>query len=77
MDDFKLETDCGHDSWRLIETGYVRTWSIEIDPEDKTIVASYGGSEDFSDEGAGDDHLQCSICLDTKPIPEGWEVDFV
>ncbi|AOT25002.1 hypothetical protein PBI_KALPINE_83 [Mycobacterium phage Kalpine] len=76
MSDFELETDCGHNSWRLIETGYIRTWSTEIDPENKTVIAVFTGSEDFSDEGDGDEHLQCSICLDTKPLPEGWEIDW-
>lgn len=63
-------------TWRLTESGYVRTWSIRIDPANETIVAYYGGSEDFSDEGAGDEHLQCSLCLETKPLPAGWEVDY-
>lgn len=68
-------SDCDH-NWVLTETGYIRQWHTEIDEETKTVRAYFSGSEDFSDEGAGDDHLMCSLCLDTKPIPEGWEVDF-
>lgn len=67
--------DCEH-SWQLTETGYVRTWSTVIDEQSKTIRADYSGSEDFSEGGNGDDHLQCSPCLITKPIPDDWEVDF-
>jgi len=68
-------TDCDH-TWRLMETGYVRTWQTELDEASQTIRAYWGGSEDFSDEGAGDDQLQCSLCLMTKPIPDGWEIDY-
>ncbi|BCP41457.1 hypothetical protein MINTMi27_15500 [Mycobacterium intracellulare] len=66
---------CNHD-WRLTETGYVRTWTTEIDEDSHRIIAYYSGSEDFSEGGAGDDHLQCSICLETRPIQEGWEVEY-
>lgn len=62
--------------WRLTESGYVRTWVTEVDEEAKTIRACYGGSEDFSDEGSGDEHLECLGCGDTKPIPDDWEVDY-
>jgi hypothetical protein len=64
-----------HD-WRLAETGYVRTWRLEFDDESKTIKASYGGSEDWSEHGNQDDHLMCGTCLETKPLPDGWEVEF-
>lgn len=70
-----MSTQCEH-TWRLVETGYVRSWHTEIDENEKVICAFYCGSEDFSEEGAGDDHLQCSLCLDTKSIPNDWEVDF-
>jgi hypothetical protein len=70
-----MNDDCDH-NWRLTETGYVRTWHTEFDDESRTVIAYYNGSEDFSDEGAGDDHLQCSTCLETKPLPEGWEIDY-
>lgn len=66
---------CAHE-WRLTETGYVRTWHTVIDEEAKTIIGYWSGSEDFSDVGAQDDHLQCSLCLETKPIPEGWTIDY-
>lgn len=68
--------ECEHD-WRLAETGYVRTWRIDFDDEAKTIVAKFAGSDDWSDLGNQDDHLECSMCLETQPIPEGWEVDYV
>lgn len=68
-------TDCEH-TWTLTETGYIRQWHTEFDEKTKTIRAYFGGSEDFSESGAGDDHLMCATCLDTKPLPQGWEVDF-
>ena len=67
---------CEH-TWRLAETGYVRTWNIEMDEESKVITAYQGwGSSNFSEQGNGDDHLECSLCLETKEIPDDWEVDF-
>lgn len=63
-------------TWVLTETGYTRSWQIDIDEASETVVAYFGGTEDFSDQGAGDDHLECSTCLETKPLPEGWEIDY-
>lgn len=68
--------DCLQHQWRLMETGYVRTWSVDIDPKTKTVTAYYSGSEDFSESGDGNDALECSLCLTTKEIPEGWEIDY-
>jgi len=48
--------------WKLTEDGYTRTWSTEI-RDDGTIVAYYGGSEDWSENGNGTMYLQCSSCL--------------
>ncbi|QGJ90976.1 hypothetical protein SEA_BIANCATRI92_78 [Mycobacterium phage BiancaTri92] len=67
--------NCDH-NWQLTETGYVRTWHTELDEESQTIRTYFGGSEDWSESGAGDEHLQCSTCLLTKPLPEGWEIDY-
>lgn len=67
---------CKH-TWSLHETGYSRGWHTEIDETTQTIRAYFGGSEDFSEEGAGDDHLVCLTCLATKPIPQGWEVEYL
>lgn len=66
--------DCTHE-WKLTETGYTRTWHTEVDAETKTIRAYFCGTEDWSDQGAGDDHLACIWCGETKPI-EGWEIDW-
>jgi hypothetical protein len=63
---------CDH-TWRLTESGYVRTWSTAID-DDGTIVAIYAGSEDWSDDGDGDMYLQCWHCLETKPLPDGADI---
>jgi hypothetical protein len=60
----------------LTETGYVRTWHTVIDEESKTITGYWGGSEDFSDGGVGDDHLACSLCSETKPVPDGWTLNY-
>lgn len=66
---------CQH-VWQLVETGYVRTWSTSFDPDTKTITASWGGSEDFSESGSGDDHLQCTLCLETQPLPDDWTIEY-
>jgi hypothetical protein len=66
---------CEH-IWQLTETGYIRTWTTRLDATSQRIIAEYTGSEDFSDEGAGDEHLQCSLCLATTPLPPGWEIDY-
>ncbi|ARQ94639.1 hypothetical protein SEA_JOURNEY13_67 [Mycobacterium phage Journey13] len=66
--------ECNHE-WQLTETGYTRTWHTEVDPETKTITATYTGSEAFSESGAGDDHLACIWCGAEQSI-EGWEVDW-
>ena len=65
-------TDHEHD-WQLTETGYSRSWHTEI--EGTTIRAYFNGSEDFSETGAGDDHLECTTCGETKSI-EGYQVDY-
>lgn len=70
------DAPCQHPDWVMIETGYVRQWHIDIDEDTKTITAYWGGSEDFSESGAGDECLQCTMCLATKPLPEGFEVDY-
>lgn len=72
----RVATDCDH-TWRLTETGYIRTWQIDFVEKTKTIRAYSAGLEEFGSEGAGDDHLECSTCLTTKPIPEGWSVAFL
>lgn len=61
-------------TWLLTETGYVRTWTTKIDEEAKTIRTYWGGSEDYGDTGAGDDHLAC-YCGATRSI-EGFEVEY-
>jgi hypothetical protein len=66
----------GEHDWAMTESGYTRQWSIEIDDDAKVIRAFYGGSEDFSEEGAGDEHLECLGCLAVKPLPAGYEVDY-
>ena len=55
-----LASDHEH-SWKLTESGYVRTWHTEIQ-EDGTIKAYYGGSEDWSENGDGGLYLECVDC---------------
>lgn len=66
---------CEHE-WRLMETGYIRTWLTELDEETKTIIATFTGERDWSQLGDGNDCLECRICLETREIPEGWEVEY-
>ena len=69
-----------HD-WQLTENGYSRSWSTEIetDPDGKrTIVASWGGSEDFSEGGDGQMFLECLQCGATEDVdPETTEIEYL
>lgn len=49
-----------HD-WQLTEDGYSRTWSTTIH-EDGSIDAVYNGTDDWGDEGDGNEYLSCRIC---------------
>ena len=57
-------------SWQLVESGYVQTWSIDLDETDRTIVAIDKG---FSDEGDGI-KLSCRDCGHTEDLPEDYDV---
>lgn len=62
-------------TWKLAEDGYTRTWSTEI-LDDGTIVAGYGGSEDWSDDGDGKLYLECSFCLERRDVPGDAEIEW-
>lgn len=62
MDDHEHE-------WQLTENGYTRTWSTRF-RADGTIVATFDGSSDFSEEGDGDMHLTCRTCLARRELTE-------
>lgn len=67
------DPDCLH-TWRLQETGYVRTWHIDRRSSEE-IVGVYSGTEDFSDDG--DVRLACKSCGAEQAIPADVEVDFL
>lgn len=69
---------CEHplEEFSLVEDGYQRQWYTQIDEDEKTIKASYGGSGDYSDEGNGREYLQCGICLSERPIPDDYDIDW-
>ena len=61
-----------HD-WVLTERHYVRTWHTEISRNDdgvETVTATYGGTEDFSDDGDGQMVLVCSDCDEERDAPD-------
>jgi len=59
--------------WVLTEDGYQRRWQTEI-KDDGTIVATFGGTEDWSDEGSGRMYLSCSSCLRRRDLTG--EIDY-
>lgn len=61
----------GDHDWIMVETGYEHYWNVEIQA-DGSIVAS---DERNSETGAGDDHLWCRSCGQTRTL-EGVEVEF-
>jgi hypothetical protein len=67
---------CKHPEWTLHEDMYTRTWGTEVDGEATTIVASYRGVEDFSDDGDLRYYLVCDECGHTKPVPYGYEIEW-
>lgn len=71
----------GEHTWELTEAGYIRTWSTVIDTDDDgditRITAAYTGSEDFSDDGDGDMHLSCSMCVARRELPDHPTVEYV
>jgi len=62
---------CKHD-WMLIEDGYRRTWSTDIDTETNTITA-YEGT--FSDGGDGE-YLLCLNCGNRLEVPTNFTIDW-
>jgi hypothetical protein len=54
-------------SWQLTEDGYTRQWETTIN-DDGTIEATYGGAEDWSEEGDGYMYLECLQCGVRKPV---------
>ncbi|WP_086150516.1 hypothetical protein [Cellulosimicrobium sp. KWT-B] len=51
----------GHHRWTLTETGYERTWRTTVHLGGR-VTAVYNGTSDWSETGAGDDHLRCDLC---------------
>lgn len=56
------------------ETGYTRTWNVEMEGVDK-LAAIYGGTDDFSEQGAGDDYLMCTDWHHSA-LPSVLEIDY-
>jgi hypothetical protein len=67
---------CDHDDWSLVEDGYQRSWYTSIDDEAKVIHAGYHGASDWSDDGDSTYYLQCGVCVSTRPLPDGYEIDW-
>ena len=61
--------------WQLTEAGYLRSWSTVVDETAKTIVASYSGSDDWSEEGSGHPYLECLGCGSTRDVA-GYDLDY-
>jgi hypothetical protein len=59
----------------LQETGYVRCWSTHME-DGRLVATSNGGTEDFGEEGDGDEHLCCSTCLFEYALPTDTEIDW-
>lgn len=69
------ESESAH-CWYLMEAGIVRTWAgLEIDAENKALVATSNGWGDYSDDGYGV-YLKCMHCDQDTAIPEDWSVDY-
>jgi hypothetical protein len=68
-------SECQHE-WQLSEGGYVRQWHTVMDEETKTVVAYYGSSEDWGEDGDGKMYLECLTCYATTSLPDGWEIDY-
>jgi hypothetical protein len=63
---------CDHNSLRLVEGGYERTWDWE-ETDSGGFVAIFHGLEDFGDDGDGSYRLECSVCLQEHPLPDDWD----
>ncbi|WP_051027430.1 hypothetical protein [Cellulosimicrobium cellulans] len=51
----------GRHRWTLTETGYDRTWRTTLHLGG-LVTAVFNGASDWSETGAGDDHLRCDLC---------------
>ena len=51
----------GRHRWTLTETGYERTWRTTVHLGGR-VTAVFNGTSDWSETGAGDDHLRCDLC---------------
>ncbi len=67
--------DHEHD-WELVETGYSRRWATQVLEGEGVIIATSNGGDDFSESGAGDEHLECLGCGAVRKIPDGLEVQW-
>ena len=65
-------TNCGYGDLMLSEDGYSRSWSTNIDDQDKVITA---GDDMFGDEGTGE-YLECLYCLHKMAIPDDYTIDW-
>lgn len=65
----------GH-QWVVTEDDYQRTWGTRIDPAAKKIVATYGGSGDWGDDGDGV-YLACEKCPHRFELDEDWTLEYL
>lgn len=63
-------SDCETHHWQMVESGYLRTWSIRIDETDKTITAI---DSEFSEEG-DEVVLACRNCDEKIELPADYEL---
>lgn len=68
---------CGHEGCgagvaQLNEDGYSRSWSAEV--RGRKLIARYGGSEDFSDDGDGEYRVTCARYLHESTLPDNVDI---
>jgi hypothetical protein len=70
------QLDCAHDDEDLVltEDGYTRTWSTRIERDASVIEATHTGSDNWTEEGDGQQYLECVECGAHLPVPEGFEI---
>lgn len=90
-DGVEVETEQHEHAWQLTENGYSRSWSTEVVGADevsftvpeftgRVVLARYGGSEDFSDNGDGQMFLECLGCgqtIDVADDNEEWHIEYL